>query len=88
MVEKRAKKRKPVRLLPHKKVSGLFLRDGEYIADIKPDSGGRIIRKLGTERERALTLWEGLVAEVAYDGDNPLLVTFLGETFLPIWAPP
>ena len=33
------KTRQPVRLLPHKKTSGLFQKaDGEYVADIKPEA--------------------------------------------------
>ena len=76
--------RKPIRLLPYKHTSGLFLRDGEYIADIKPDSGGRTIRKLGSDRDRAFKLFDALLAELGdITGDNPLLATFLVETFLP-----
>ena len=41
--------RQHIRLLNHRRTSGLFLRNGEYIADIKPDDGGRVIRKLGTD---------------------------------------
>jgi len=82
-MSKPRKTRKAVRLLPHKHTSGLFVRDGEYIADIKPDTGGRIIRKLGFEHDRALKLWDDLVSELSDDGDNPLLTTFLTGTFLP-----
>ena len=41
--------RQHIRLLNHRRTSGLFLRNGEYIADIKPDDDGRVIRKLGTD---------------------------------------
>ena len=85
MSARRAKTRKPVRLLPHKRTSGLFLRDGEYIADINPDTGDRTIRRLGSDRERALKLWDDLVVELddrERDEDDPLLAAFLVETFL------
>ncbi len=78
--------RKPVVLLPHRRRSGLFVRDGEYVADISPDTGGRTIRKLGADRKRALKLWDDLVAELEdreRDVDDPLLTTFLVDTFLP-----
>ncbi len=80
---RRHKTRKPIRLLPHHHTSGRFLRDGDYAADIKPDTGGRIIRKLGNDLDRALRLFEALAAEVSSGGDNPTLVEFLVGTFLP-----
>ena len=86
MSARRPKTRKAVRLLPHKRTSGLFLRDGEYIADINPDTGGRTIRKLGSDSGRALKLWDDLVGELdgrERDQDDPLVTAFLVETFLP-----
>jgi len=48
------KTREPVRQLPHKKASGLFLMPGgEYVADIKPDGGKRTTRRLGHDKARA-----------------------------------
>ena len=76
-------KRKPVVVLPYRRSSGLFRRDGEYIADIQPDAGGRVIRKLGSDRERAIKLFEELVSELEHGGENPLLKDFLINTFLP-----
>jgi len=68
--------------LPHRQASGLFLKDGQYIADIKPDDGRRTIRKLGTVRERALTLFDELLTERGQH-DDPLLASYLMHTFLP-----
>jgi len=49
--------RKTIVKLDYRRSSGLFRRDGEYIADIQPDAGGRIIRKLGTDQGRARKLF-------------------------------
>jgi len=67
-------KRKPVVVLLFRRASGLFVKAGEYVADMRPDTGGRIIRKLDTNRNRALTLFEALRAELGHD-DNPVLRT-------------
>ena len=75
--------RKPVVVLPYRRSSGLFRRDGEYIADIQPDSGGRVIRRLGRDRERAMKLFEDIVSEIENGGENPLVTDFLLKTFLP-----
>jgi integrase len=79
--------RQPVRLLPHRSVSGLFLtNDGEYVADIKPDDGTRFVRRFGTDKMRALVLFDALLEELANDAverKNPKVVAFLNETFLP-----
>ena len=75
------RKRQAVRLLPHRQTSGLFVRDGEYIADIKPDQGGRVTRKLGAERERALALFDSLLVDIGAH-DNPLLIDYLSGPFL------
>ena len=47
--------------LPHRLRSGLFLGLGEYVADVKPDDGGRIILRLGKDRQTALRLFEELL---------------------------
>jgi integrase len=79
--------RQHIRLLPnHRRTSGLFLRNGQYIADIKPDDAKRVIRKLGADFERAAARFEELVAEledVADAADNPRVADFLLSTFLP-----
>jgi len=75
-------KRTAVVLLPHTQRSGLFLRSGEYIADIRPDDGRRVIRKLGVERDRALRLFDRLLSTLGVD-DDPLLTDYLAHTFLP-----
>jgi len=44
--------RKTIRQFPHMKASGLFLTaSGEYVADIKPDEGGRVRRLLTSYRQ-------------------------------------
>ena len=75
-------KRTTVLRLPTRRNSGLFLRDGEYIADLNPDDGRRVIRKLGTDRKRALTFFDELLVRCGQH-DDPLLVTYLRHTFLP-----
>ena len=78
--------RQHIRLLDHRRTSGLFLRDGEYIADIKPDEGGRTIRKIGTNRARAEAAFDALLVELeeaARSATDPFLISFLIETFLP-----
>ena len=75
--------RKPVVVLPYRRSSGLFKRGGQYIADIQPDAGGRVIRRLGADRARALALFEEIVAEVEQGGENPRVADFLLTTFLP-----
>jgi integrase len=75
------RKRQPVQLLPHRQTSGLFLRDGEYIADIKPDDGRRVTRKLGRERALALSLFDSLLVDIGAH-DNPMLVDYLQGPFL------
>ncbi len=77
-----ARSRQPVVLLPHRQASGLFLKDGQYVADIKPDDGRRTIRRLGTVRERALILFDELLTERGQH-DDPLLASYLMQTFLP-----
>ena len=81
------KTRQPVRLLPHKKASGLFLTaDGEYIADIKPNDGKRTIRRLGHDKVRAHALFDDLLAELQErqdDKQDPRVVDFLTGQFLP-----
>jgi len=57
-------KRKPIVVLLFRRASGLFVKAGEYVADIRPDTGGRIIRKMGTDRNRALALFDALLAEL------------------------
>ena len=78
--------RQHIRLLNHRRTSGLFLRNGEYIADIEPDDGKRIIRRLGRGREQAEARFNELVAQLddmAAAADNPRLSDFLTSTFLP-----
>ena len=82
-MSKRSSTRKPVRFLPHKHTSGLFLRDGEYVAGIKPDSGGRTIRKLGRDRERATKLFDELLDDLGNGGENPSITKSITERFLP-----
>ncbi|MBM3216743.1 hypothetical protein FJZ36_17750 [Candidatus Poribacteria bacterium] len=75
-----------IRLLPHRSVSGLFLtRSGEYVADVKPDDGTRVVRRFGTDRTRALGLFSELLdklAEQHAERTNPKAVDFLCATFL------
>ena len=78
--------RQHIRLLNHRRTSGLFLRDGAYIADIKPDDGKRVIRKLGTDRDSAEERFDALLAELdatAADAGSPRVTDFLLSTFLP-----
>jgi integrase len=70
----------------HTKASGLFRKDGEYVADIKPDGGKRITRKLGRDRARALALFDDLITTLGHH-DNPDLATYLLSTFLPTQRP-
>ena len=72
--------------LPHRHKSGLFLAPGEYVADIKPEDGGRIIRRFGKDRGHALRLFTELLEErkrQEQKRENPALLTFLRETFRP-----
>ena len=78
--------RQHIRLLNHRRTSGLFLRDGRYIADIKPDDGRRVTRQLGTNRESAEERFDALLVEldaVAADAASPRLADFLLSAFLP-----
>ncbi|MBT3266988.1 site-specific integrase [Candidatus Poribacteria bacterium] len=78
--------RQHIRLLNHRRTSGLFLRDGRYIADIKPDDGRRVTRQLGTNRESAEERFEALLVEldaVSADAESPRLADFLLSAFLP-----
>ena len=78
--------REPIWLLPHRKKSGLFLTQDGYVADVKPDDGGRIVRRYGKDRGRAIHLFEGLLTGLAQqteDRDNPPVTTFLTDAFLP-----
>jgi len=79
--------RKAVQTLPHRKRSGLFqTRQGEFVADINPDDGKRILRRLGTDRERAIVVFQGILAAMAQqtqDREDPTLLAFLLDTFLP-----
>ncbi len=76
-------KRRTIVKLDYRRSSGLFTRGKEYIADIQPNSGGRIIRKLGADRDRAMVLFNEVVDEVENGGENPLLADFLTRSFLP-----
>lgn len=68
----------------HDRISGLFLVGGEYVADIKTNDGRRLRRNFGTDRVRALRLFDALVEELeAEEGDNPRVADFLVERFLP-----
>ncbi len=79
--------RQHIRLLPnHRRTSGLFKRNGEFIADIKPDDGKRVIRKLGTDFAQAEARFDDLLGELneaAADADSPRVADFLLSTFLP-----
>jgi integrase len=78
--------RQHIRLLNHRRTSGLFLRDGEYLADVKPDDGGRVIRKLGADRNRAEQRFDALLLELneaTTDAERPRVADFLLATFLP-----
>ena len=75
--------RKTIVKLDYRRSSGLFRRDGEYIADIQPDAGGRIIRKLGTDQGRARKLFWDVVDEAENGGENPRFADFLTRSFLP-----
>jgi integrase len=85
--------RKPVWLLPHTARSGLFQRGDEFVADIKPDAGGRILRHLGGTRQRAIQQFSSILDEFQIMeeilGDefcaipNPRVIEFLDATFLP-----
>jgi integrase len=75
--------RTPVRLLPHRVASGLFKsKDGTYVADIKPDTGARVRRRLGRNLHEALRQFDDLVA-TSGNHENPYLTTYLLSTFLP-----
>jgi len=78
--------REPVRLLPHRAASGLFRTEaGEYLADIKLPDGKRVRRNLGTDRNRALILFDALLADLADRGEaseNPTVREFLTGAFL------
>ena len=79
--------REPIVVIAHHtKASGLFRKDGEYVADIKPNDGKRVTRKLGRDRERALALFDGLITTLGHH-DNPDLATYLLGTFLPTQRP-
>ena len=79
--------RKLIVALPHKRTSGLFRTDaGEYVADIKPDDGLRTRRNFGSDKERATVQFQKLLAELEEQREareNPRVVEFLTETFLP-----
>ena len=75
-------KRKPVVLLPHRMRSGLFVKAGEFVADIKPDAGKRVTRRLGRDRSVAVARFERILSELSLE-DDPDLVTFLERKFLP-----
>ena len=75
-------KRKPVILLPHRMRSGLFVRAGEFVADIKPDDGRRVTRRLGRDRSVAMERFQRLLSELSLE-DDPDLRTFLESKFLP-----
>ncbi|MEO2006716.1 MAG: tyrosine-type recombinase/integrase [Candidatus Poribacteria bacterium] len=75
--------RTPILLLPHRATSGLFrCSDGTFVADIKPDTGRRIRRRLGRDASDALRLFEGLTT-VSGHHENPDLRTYLVSVFLP-----
>jgi integrase len=80
-----ASSRQTVRILPHRAISGLFrTQQGEYVADIKPDNGARVRRNFGTDRERALILFDALLRDMEtarLRHENPLLTEFLRDTF-------
>jgi integrase len=63
-------------------MSGLFLREDQFVADIKPDGGKRTVRLLGANRERALQHYDQLLTELSQH-ENPELVPYLWGTFLP-----
>ncbi len=60
--------RRPIQILPHSQESGLFFAHGEYVADIKPDDGRRIRRKLGKDQVRALKRFDQIVDELGGRG--------------------
>lgn len=78
--------RQPVRMLPHRAVSGLFrTSDGVYTADIKPDAGKRIKRRLGTDKARALARFDALLDDLAHERterENPRLADYVMGPFL------
>jgi integrase len=75
--------REPVLLIPHhSRMSGLFRKEGQFIADIKPDGGKRTVRLLGTDREQALRRYDELMTELSHH-ENPELAPYLWGTFLP-----
>ncbi|MBT5535869.1 site-specific integrase [Candidatus Poribacteria bacterium] len=79
--------RTPIRLLPHRATSGLFLcGDGTFVADIKPDTGRRIRRRLGSDASKALCLFEQLITTSGHH-ENPDLRTYLSSVFLPTQQP-
>lgn len=79
--------RRTIIKLDYRRSSGLFRRDGEYIADIQPDAGGRIIRKLGSDQGRARKLFWDVVDEAENGGENPRFADFLTRSFLPSQEP-
>jgi len=76
-------KRQAIVALPYRQTSGLFLKGGQYFADVRTDDGRRFRRRFGADRTRALKLFDELRDEIEHGGENPLLADFLTERFLP-----